>query len=247
MPHLDPNQPVYGVHPGPLRDDMTMMAAISALASHYASEIQKFQPKGPYQLCGSSFGGVLAYEVARQLSVAGQQVGLLAILDTSAYTMRRKWSLNEQWLLFKLRLQYRLRTTIHGNAQDFINYMKLKLQNFRHRRSAAAAPDESSADRLKRVLLGALWTYIPEPYYGEVSLIRAMERGDWLEYDPQNGWGQLALGGLNVCEVPGNHDTFVQEPYVRATAETLNCLFVKREPQAPSEANARDAAMQPSA
>ena len=52
------------------------------MAAHYVREIRSLQPEGPYHLGGSSFGGVIAFEMARQLRVHGQWVGVLALFDT---------------------------------------------------------------------------------------------------------------------------------------------------------------------
>jgi hypothetical protein len=41
------------------------------------------QPNGPYYLTGDCFGGRVAYEMARQLELAGENLGLLLLLDPS--------------------------------------------------------------------------------------------------------------------------------------------------------------------
>jgi len=52
------------------------------MAAHYVKLAREVQPAGPYRLIGASFGGMLAYEMGRQLSLAGQAVPLCALLDT---------------------------------------------------------------------------------------------------------------------------------------------------------------------
>src|SRR4029077_3089557 len=44
-------------------------------------ELTAFQPDGPYFLGGYSFGGLVAYEMAQQLSARGQQVAFLGLID----------------------------------------------------------------------------------------------------------------------------------------------------------------------
>ena len=46
--------------------------------------IRAAQPQGPYHLAGYSFGGLLAYEMARHLLAEGFQVATLSIIDTTA-------------------------------------------------------------------------------------------------------------------------------------------------------------------
>lgn len=52
------------------------------LAARYLEARRAKQPEGPYHPIGFSFVGGLAYEVAQQLRAAGQQVGLLATIDS---------------------------------------------------------------------------------------------------------------------------------------------------------------------
>jgi thioesterase domain-containing protein len=54
---------------------------IETLALRYVTELQRDQPEGPYHLGGYSFGGIVAFEMARHLRRAGAEVALLAIVD----------------------------------------------------------------------------------------------------------------------------------------------------------------------
>ncbi len=54
------------------------------MAAYYIKALRQVQPKGAYQLCGWSFGGLVAFEMARQLHQAGEKVSLFAIFDTLA-------------------------------------------------------------------------------------------------------------------------------------------------------------------
>ncbi|MHC5863447.1 thioesterase domain-containing protein, partial [Nostoc sp.] len=54
------------------------------MASHYIEALRRVQPKGPYFLGGWSFGGWVAFEMAQQLQKSGEEVALLAVLDTLA-------------------------------------------------------------------------------------------------------------------------------------------------------------------
>ena len=56
--------------------------SMEAMAARFCAEITAFQPEGPLSLAGYSFGGLLAYEMARQLRGAGRQIAMLAIFDT---------------------------------------------------------------------------------------------------------------------------------------------------------------------
>ncbi|MBW4569859.1 MAG: amino acid adenylation domain-containing protein [Tolypothrix carrinoi HA7290-LM1] len=81
--HLGTNQPFYGLQPIGL-DGETPLTHIEEMAAHYIEALRKVQPKGPYYLGGWSFGGLVAFEMAQQLQKSGDEVALLAILDTLA-------------------------------------------------------------------------------------------------------------------------------------------------------------------
>ncbi|MEV7427434.1 amino acid adenylation domain-containing protein [Streptomyces sp. NPDC091212] len=81
LPHLDSDQPVYGLQTPNLDGAAAFPDSIEAMAAVYVEELRTVQPHGPYHLLGWSFGGNVVQEVAVQLQEAGEQVALLAILD----------------------------------------------------------------------------------------------------------------------------------------------------------------------
>ncbi|MGZ9260406.1 MAG: non-ribosomal peptide synthetase, partial [Candidatus Binatia bacterium] len=69
-------------------------ASVEELASNYVREIEDFHPNGPYYLIGDCAGAPEAYETARQLSMRGEKVGLLVLLDAKGpYMPGRYWRL----------------------------------------------------------------------------------------------------------------------------------------------------------
>jgi amino acid adenylation domain-containing protein len=81
---LNSNRPVYGVQSSALEHGLPKAKTVEEMAMEYAAEIRKLQPHGPYHLAGYCLGGTLAYEVARQLRLAGEEIGVLALFDTHA-------------------------------------------------------------------------------------------------------------------------------------------------------------------
>ncbi|HVQ05684.1 MAG TPA: amino acid adenylation domain-containing protein [Burkholderiaceae bacterium] len=78
---LGPDQPLYGLQARGLDDREAPFERIEPMAAHYVTEIRSMQPHGPYRLGGTCFGGVVAYEMARQLRAAGETVELLFVLE----------------------------------------------------------------------------------------------------------------------------------------------------------------------
>ncbi len=80
---LGENQPFYGLQPIGI-DGETPLNRIEDMATHYIEALRSVQPKGPYFIGGWSFGGWVAFEMAQQLQNSGEEVALLAVLDTVA-------------------------------------------------------------------------------------------------------------------------------------------------------------------
>jgi thioesterase domain-containing protein/acyl carrier protein len=81
--YLGQDQPFYGLQTPGLNDDKELFTDVQQLAAYYIQEIRLVQPEGPYHLGGWCVGGIIAYEMARQLRNAGQEVALLVLLDSA--------------------------------------------------------------------------------------------------------------------------------------------------------------------
>jgi amino acid adenylation domain-containing protein len=73
--------PLYGLHAPGVDGSRLPISTIEGLAAHYIEEIRQFQPHGPYYFGGFCFAGVVAYEMARQLSEQGEELGMVAMID----------------------------------------------------------------------------------------------------------------------------------------------------------------------
>ena len=80
--HLGPDQPFYGLQAKGLDGKEEPHTTICEMAAHYIKEMRDVQPEGPYFIGGRSSGGTIAFEIACQLKAAGEEVALLALLDT---------------------------------------------------------------------------------------------------------------------------------------------------------------------
>ena len=79
---LAPDQPFYGLQSRGLDGSEKALTRIEDIAASFLAEIRDVQPAGPYTLVGTCMGGVVAYEMAQQLHLAGEKVDLLVLLET---------------------------------------------------------------------------------------------------------------------------------------------------------------------
>jgi amino acid adenylation domain-containing protein len=81
--HLGTDQPFYGLQSAGISGEQHPLTSIEAIARHHLAAIRAIQPQGPYFLAGRCFGGVVAMELAHQLTAAGEAVGLIFIFDAT--------------------------------------------------------------------------------------------------------------------------------------------------------------------
>jgi thioesterase domain-containing protein/acyl carrier protein len=75
--------PVYGVQPYSRDGHPILHTRIEEMVAYYIEKIREVQPEGPYFLGGMCAGGVLAFEVARQLQLQGQSIAMVALIDAA--------------------------------------------------------------------------------------------------------------------------------------------------------------------
>jgi len=109
---LPPGIAVYGIVPRPARGMPMPHATLADLARHYVTEMRRLQPMGPYRLGGLCAGGVIAFEMARQLEAGGERASLLVLIDAAATDARLRFALQTTDRLQRLRTA--LRTTRAG-------------------------------------------------------------------------------------------------------------------------------------
>jgi aspartate racemase len=240
-PHLEPEQPVYGLESRGMRG-LEEFERIEEMAAHYIEEIRTVQPHGPYYLGGYCFGGNVAYEVARQLRAQSEAVALLALLDSAPSNAdygRIPWWRPSFVFNFVANTFFWLADFFELKPEEQRDFVQRKFRVLKKRilrRIGREAVEPQTIDlediidvarfpeielKLWDVHLRALRDYVPQPYPGRVTLFRTRGQPFLCSFDPQFGWGALAAGGVEVVPIPGSHEKIFMEPHVRALAAKL--------------------------
>jgi thioesterase domain-containing protein/acyl carrier protein len=230
--YLGPDQPVYALQDPEADTPSASSASVPEMAARYIQDIRSVQPRGPYALGGLSFGGIIAWEMAQQLSGLGEEVPFLALLDTRGPEYRRPtWVANAVYHL-RQRLEFHRGNLSRLDIRGKLRYVEERTRTlagrvYRHLRrgmagavSAIRQPMPKHVRQAYRAAMRARQEYSPQRYSGHVALFRASRQPRGL-YDPLLGWGGLVQGELKVIEVPGAHFTIITEPYIQALAEQL--------------------------
>jgi thioesterase domain-containing protein len=247
---LDPRRPFYGLQAAGLGGDRGPHRRLADMAAHYLEEIRRVQPAGPYLIGGLSFGGYVAFEMAQQLCAHGEEVALLALLDTASPL-------------------YRGQRTFHADAAAMLAIqagiiaraagVELELDAGELRRLAGAAQVEAVVQRLLSTVgvardLGAeqlgrvlalyqhhglcLESYQPRLFPGRITVFRAREEHRALaamldhpaQHEPDYGWSELSAESIAVRQVPGNHSSMIYEPQVAGLATELDAALAAADP-----------------
>ena len=80
--HLPTDLPVYGLQPWGIDGEVRPHYSVRAMAADYIREMRRVRPDGPYLIAGMCFGGIVVFEMARQLAQSGAPPALVVVLDT---------------------------------------------------------------------------------------------------------------------------------------------------------------------
>jgi amino acid adenylation domain-containing protein len=211
---LGPEQPFYGlqVPPG------TQPETVATMATAYLQAIREVQPKGPYRLGGWSMGGVVAYDMARQLRAVGEEVSLLALIDVLVPPGERpegEVPMDEAALMARFAEDLgalsarkvaldagRLRALPPGRVLETV------VQGLRECGAIAPEMDPQVMKRHAEVFkanMRALVAYRAQPYTGRVWFCRGTQPGGASRQNAE-AWLGLTQGG-ELVELEGNHYT----------------------------------------
>jgi amino acid adenylation domain-containing protein len=203
--HLAPDQPFYALQSRGLDGTCAFETRVEDMAAHYLSEICTVQSEGPYCLGGFSFGGLVAYEMARRLAVNGQQVGLVVLLDTYTHKLTPRSAFLVSMLLSPRR-------------EQLFQLPDAVLRTFHRTVDSFATP--ALQRKIREANKRAAQRYTPQPYVGRVALFQATKRPLRMKGDPYAIWRNL-ISDLEVFEIPDDHGGLLREPSVSLLAETL--------------------------
>lgn len=229
--HLGSDQPLFGLEARGLDGEAGPATSVEEMASDYLEAVRRAQSGGPYALAGHSFGGIVAFEMARQLLENGQPVALLAMAD--AWRVPATGELTEDDRA----------TIVSGFAHDLgvsLDHVSVAWDHVWRLPpdeqvtyildvvlAGRVLPEGISLTQVRRSLklhlinIDAMRRYVARPVSCPIVLLRASEELSVTPRDPALGWGGLTTGSLDVLSVPGTHFTMLREPHVQILAERL--------------------------
>jgi len=208
------------------------------MAAHYVQEITSFQPEGPIYLAGYSLGGVIAWEVSRQLQSAGRRVAFLGLLDTCPLG-------GVPWLFYGLVMMSYLPCRCREHFQkwwalpdrDKFNYLEGRRKalaywwrNNQANPDPVTVPPPLSAQPPKiqgyadyYVAVATSFRLKPNP--GPASIfVSDQAMSGWRWY-----WRHMTRGGVSFHPVPGGHLDILKPPYLASLATTFRTVLERKQ------------------
>lgn len=229
--HFDEDQPVYAFQGvGPNGYD-NWFESIEDMAARYIESMLRINPKGPYAITGFSFGGIVAFEMARQLKEQGKTVSIIALLDTYVdssyyyaslsqkklmrhYDRTRKWfdfskEMLTSWKALKLRSK---------SKKDYVLKKYLGKKDSITEQEALALEQFTEANAMVNKIVDR---YHLTPQNLKVDLFRAQEYENHKSDPTHLGWKKAALKGVTIHNISGNHLGIVAPPNDKILARML--------------------------
>jgi acetoacetyl-CoA synthetase len=192
------------------------------MASTYVALIRSVQPDGPYALTGYSMGGLVAFEIAQRLRADGQQVDMLALLDTdlspACLSRPARW-----WFAISRPFRYVAYAAAEPRERVPLFARKLlrRLSRWPLRSAPVPAPRPLSRfAELEQIGLLAYECYRPRRYDGRAILFVATIRYPGFCH-PATAWPPYARE-LIIERIAGDHGSLVAEGTVAQLACRLS-------------------------
>jgi amino acid adenylation domain-containing protein len=233
--NMSPDQPVFGLQAKGLNGVEDPLNNIEDIAAHYIAAIRQQNPDGPYALAGYSFGGIIAWEMAKQLLEMGKEVKMLAMFDTYAYRSPHYdptiVKIAKKIRFFKDKVKYNL--TFKDGFKDIIDVKKISIKRkiirgywkLRYGKNQNQPGFFGYSNKIDEMNKYAEKHYQLAPANIAVEVFRAGQRTFYMDDFEYLGWKPYALKGVHIHKIPGQHNTIFKAPNDKIFAGVLQkCL-----------------------
>ena len=228
---LDDDQPVFGLQAKGIDGTVEPDDSVELMAANFIEEIRTVYPNGPYSLAGFSFGGVIAYEMCKQLIGDGEKVSTLALFDSYVYpnyfVKNPFLKKTTYYLYFMFQLCF-MGLNMFSNKKNFmrrIGLLKIKLSGLylriRYGKKRQMDLQFNRDSRIDKKHSAAFFAYNIAPQNIKAHLFRASENVYFAHDFKYLGWKNLATKGIEKHMVPGNHNDMFVPPNVQTFAQLL--------------------------
>ena len=226
--YLSSEQPFYGLQSVGLNLQNQPHISIEQMATHYIKELQTVQPNGPYFLSGWCLGGLVAFEMAQQLCHQGEEIALLALLDSYPPCVTSQEPEDDAALLVGLLGEELDLVGLLREGLDLLEQLRqfeldeqliYMVEKAKQKNLVPEDFDLAQAHHFLKIYklnAQAAQNYKPQYYPGSIVLYKSSET----DADLESTWNEI-VEHTEIYVVPGNHISMIREPHIKVLAEKL--------------------------
>ena len=212
------------------KQELSDSPRLADIGSRLVKLIRAQQPQGPYYIGGYCTSGIVAYEVAAQLTAAGCEVGLVVMLHSTNPVL---FGWQQKLALEFDRFSHGLRKTLSLPGREKWRALADRLLWNGRRLLHEGRKPEAEGDAFDEVQDRAAIVYVPKPYPGAVALLQPAKRPRALDY--RAAWAGLVTGKFITQDISGTHATLMERPYVADLGAKIDaCLREAQESRRPA-------------
>ena len=237
--HLSSDQPFYGLQALGLNGESQPYTRIEDMAAKYIEALREIQPNGPYFLGGWSMGGIVAFEMATQLLRHGDQVDMLAMLDSPAPVNSEQIAKIDDYNDVKILVDFAIdmAQSAGKNLSSSVEQLQgLTLDEqlnyfLEQARIVNLVPWDFELEQLRCLLkvfknnVLALQSYTPQVYPNQIIYFHASDEVSNKFSDPTLIWSRLSGKPIEIITIPSNHYTIITKPHIQTVLEHLNVFM----------------------
>ena len=225
------DQPLLGLHlPASDASLLSVPYKIEDIAAALINRMREVQPEGPYHLAGLCVNGVIAYEMARQLTQQGDEVAALALFDAQNPAYYEDYTLESHSQLLKGRIEFQISKMRQAGISGFSGFLRERIigvhrrLSVRYWRTWHALHRRVKVERLEdleNIVHPASFVYRAKPYSGSAIFFQSSDWPAGPYWDFFESWNGLLAQGMQVHRIHSGHETMFHEENVQVVANQL--------------------------
>jgi thioesterase domain-containing protein len=244
---LGVDQPFYGFKPLGMSGENVEPVSVENMAIQYIKAMKQKQPTGPYFIGGYCLGGMISYEMARQLESEGEKIAFLGLISTTTPEYLQSYKegitvIHRYYYKLSERIKLELNNLSNFGTKDRTRYFKHRARQVinvvwvrievviwrlfnLHNVTKAKHSRAYNNHKLCSFQRAAFFEYRFHPIKSKITVFRPSNPYLALKDDPTLGFGNLSETGTEDYEIDCFHKNILKEPNVKNLARTFRgCL-----------------------
>jgi amino acid adenylation domain-containing protein len=231
--NMDEDQTIYGLQSPAISGNSKAFETIPEMAGHFITELDKSGIKEPYNLMGNSIGGLIVFEMAKQLIASNRRLGFIGMIDTVAQFYNNNPNNFSSGLERSMK---KLGFELQFLFDDLPYYLQYRKKYFEEKWSNYKGNPKEDNDLLSRIReielvnIEAWKCYKMEPLDIDITLFLAQRRTFFVEDFETLGWDNYTRS-VEKFVMPGEHANMLKPPYgsefTKVLQEKLNHFILR--------------------